>query len=101
MGQEQLEFTRRLRAIRRLAHSFPMRSAQERLDTIAQLATGQLAPGAVRKRPDGAEMVRRLRKAQGQKVAEPEEPEKSRKAKRGRDRMDRGGLDREPVPAVE
>lgn len=92
-----LKKRRTIRAIRRLATPTPADKVDERLAKIADLATGKLDPNAVRPRIDGNALVRRMRRARGEDVAEPEEAkaeEKKRTRRGGLDRQERGGHDR-------
>ena len=79
-----IETRRRLRAIRRLSSGFPDRTAEERLEKIAGIASGKLDPSVAR--PN--------RVAPPPVPAEEPEDEKKRKKKGGHDRQERGGMNR-------
>lgn len=109
---------RKLRAIRRLARSFPVASAELRLTQIADIVSGKLEPGAIRpvlskdlakrlkegqesRSPMSAPNQHRLQKEQKKReqdvkdVQKSDDPDEKKRAKRGgRDRQERGGMDR-------
>lgn len=100
-----VETKKKLRAIRRLASPVPTRTAEERLVRIEGIASGKITPeeGRNRTSPDLAERLMRgqASRAQGNaldrkkpEVKQADEEEKRRKATGGRDRQERGGLNR-------
>lgn len=110
-----IETKKRLRAIRRLATSFPDRTAEERLAQIEGIANGSLEP-KVWRRDMSTNLMERLAAGQASRSprnafdkrpgakrpavareaeAETETEEKKKRGKRGgRDRMERDGLNR-------
>ena len=102
------ESKRRLRACRRLAVSYPDRTATDRLAQIADIASGEADPKIARPRssPDLAERIaagsasrakgnahdRIEREAAAAKAAQ--EEEKKRQRRDARDRQQRSGRDR-------
>jgi len=95
-----IETKRRLRAIRRLSASFPDRTAEERIKQIEGIASGKLEPKLFRNETSPTLMERlaagqasRSPRAADQKKPE-KKPEKKRKGLGGRDRQERGGLNR-------
>jgi len=108
-----IDTRRRLLAIRRLATSFPDRTADERLANIRKLASGEGNPADFRNQtsPDLAERLaagqasrspklaqRRqgaLKEDEAAKKRKEDEASRKRKAKSGHDRMESSGLDRE------
>ena len=99
-----IEAKRKLRAIRRLSASFPDRTAEERLKTIAGIADGKIEPTVVR-RGTSPDLLERLKAGQAsrsprgaadkqpaKKKAEPKEKKRSESG--GKDRKERGGQDR-------
>jgi len=110
---DNVEMSRRMRAIRRLATTFPAQGMEDRLEKIRGLALGELTPDvarmptsntfferiragtasrAVRTAADKTEEAL-VRKRQKDAAAEAEAQNK-RKSRSGRDRMERSGLDR-------
>ena len=95
---------RRLRAIRKLARQMPLHNADERLGQIAEVAGGKGDVEGVFKGNVQDTLAERLLAGQASRSPKPGDPppkkdddddEKKRKAKTGRDRMDRGGINRE------
>jgi hypothetical protein len=88
---------RRLRAIRRLARSFPASSQEERLGTIADIASGK-APPERGTNPVSKDLAERLKAGAASRSArvgqKPPVKEQKRKAKKERDRQEGGGLNR-------
>jgi len=97
-----LENKRRLRACRRLAVSFPDRTAKERLKKIADIASGKAAPTIARP-PSSPDLQKRLAEGQASRARgnahdrrdrEAEEEEKARKKRGTRNRQQASGRDR-------
>ena len=100
-----IETKRKLRAIRRLSASFPDRTAEDRLVQIEGIASGRLEPTIARHGPspdlmerlEAGQASRSPRVTDGRKKKEEKETEteeKKRGKRGGRDRMERGGLNR-------
>ncbi len=94
----------RLRACRRLARSFPDKTAKERLATIADIATGKAEP-TIAKTPLSADVHERIAAGQASRAkgnakdriareAKKEEAETKRKQRGTRNRQEMAGLDR-------
>jgi hypothetical protein len=96
------ETMRRLAAIRRLARQMPLESVDKRLAQIAEVASGKGDVDGVFQSNVQDNLAERIAAAQasrspmaGDKPPEPkEEPEKERKSLRGRDRAEKGGVNR-------
>jgi hypothetical protein len=102
-----VETKNRLRTIRRISGPFPDRTAEERLKTIIGVADGTLDPMEGRNKTS-PNLLERLAAGQASRSprnaadkrpkAEPKpveaDEEKERKGRRGRDRQERGGIDR-------
>ena len=88
---------RRLRAIRRLARSFPAANQVERLETIADIASGK-APPERGTNPVSKDLAERLAAGAASRSArvgdKPPVKEQKRAAKKERDRSEKGGMNR-------
>ena len=97
------ETKRRLRAVRRLAVSYPDRTADERLTRIVDIASGKAEP-TMAQRAQSPDLTERIAKGQASRAkgnahdrrdrnAE-EEEKKARKKRHTRDRQQAAGRDR-------
>jgi hypothetical protein len=109
--EAMLDVKARLRTIRRLASPVPNSTAAERLKTIEGIAGGSVGPMDGRPKTS-ATLLKRLAEGQASRsprnaidkqpeqrrrkleAKEREEAEKKRKGEQGRDRQERGGLNR-------